>query len=766
MLKWIKRLLIGLLGIIVLMVGGGYWFLQSTLPKVSGEAHFKGLLAPVTISRETNGVVHIRAENETDMFYAQGLIHAQDRLWQMEFQRRIGAGRLSEILGNKAIEQDKFLKTWGFYRAAEQAYTALNAESKAVIDAYVAGINGYLESDPPLPIEFKLLGVKPAKWTPADVLVWSKMMSFNLAGNRRAELRRYGLLAKGLAEERIAELMPLYPKIATPIDSTTPLIHPTTSDYHLMEALWQADAFTPPMTEASNNWVLSGQRTVSGKALLANDPHLQMSNPSLWYLVHLSAPTYDAIGASLPGLPCIVIGHNQAIAWGVTNVEADVEDVYVLEETEDKQGYVYQNEVVPYNTRTETIKVKGEADQTFIVKESRYGVVITELVADAPKTKPLALRWTGHDPDDTTFSAYYAINKAKNWTEFNAAMRYYIAPSQNFIYADTAGNIGHIVSGRLPIRKAGHSGLYPVLGNGDWDWQGFIPFEELPRRYNPPEGYIITANHNISPENYPYTISLEWGGEPYRYERIKQLIDAKEKHDLSSMRAIQLDQLSLLYTDFRPYLQNLPIISPTAQAALQRLLAWKGEMSPTSPEATLFIAWYMAFSHLPQTETGESWFFYPRYLLNALKSGDSACAQQKRTCLEIAGDVFETVVKQWSTDIPKWGLVHQAMFNHPILTHTPLAPLFDRQVDFGGERFTVNVGWVNPETLKTTHVPSYRQLIDFSQLDNSAYIHPMGQSGNVMSSHFDDLLALWQKGEYLTMQTKGYTEANKLILKP
>ncbi|ALG68303.1 penicillin acylase family protein [Beggiatoa leptomitoformis] len=764
MLKWIKRLVLGFFSITLLVVIGSYWFLQTTLPTVTGELHFKGLLAPVTISREPSGVVHIQAENETDLFYAQGVAHAQDRLWQMEFQRRIGAGRLAEILGNKAIDQDKFLRTWGFYRAAEQAYLALDSEGKAVINAYVAGINGYLESDPTLPIEFYLLGVKPAKWTPADVLVWSKMMSFNLAGNRRTELRRYALLAKGLTEERIAELMPLYANQVQPADAAP--IHPTTRDYQLIEALFKADKFTPVTSEVSNNWVISGQHTASGQPLLANDPHLAISNPSLWYLVHLSAPHYNAIGASLPGLPCVVIGHNQDIAWGVTNVEADVEDIYVLDETADGKGYLYQNVVTPYTIRTETIKVKGEADQSITIKESLYGVVISDLVADVPHTKPLALRWTGHDADDTTFSTYYWINKARDWTDFNAAMRFYIAPSQNFIYADKVGNIGHIVPGRLPIRKTGHSGLYPVAGNGDWDWQGFIPFEALPRTYNPPAGYIATANNDISPPNYPYHISLEWGGEPYRFQRINQLITATDKHDLASVRAIQQDQHSLLYDDFRPYLQNLPVTSPTAQAALKRLLVWRGDMSRHSSEATLFMAWYMGFARLPNAETGESWYFYPRYLLNALKSGDSACATQKRSCLEIAAQVFETVVEQWKTDIPQWGFIHQAEFNHAILTHTPLAPLFDRRVDFGGERFTINTGWVDPDTFKTTHLPSYRQLIDFSQLDNSEYIHTVGQSGNVMSAHFDDLLPLWQKGEYLSMKTTGYVEAEKLVLKP
>ena len=766
-LKFLGRTLAGLLILIFLIGFLGYLYLKhTTLPQTQGQMTLPGLMESVSVHREPNGIVHIIAKNQTDLFFAQGIVHAQDRLWQMENQRLFGSGRLSEVFGKALLDIDKLSRTWGFYHLAENAYANLSPAGKATVEAYRNGINAYLATNPPLPLEFKLLGYSPTAWTPADVIVWTKMMSFSLATNRNTELKRYQLLAKGLSRERIAQLMPFNFDDESVAPFSPNILKPTAADQKQTDSLLAMTSLIPTFVEASNNWVLGGSRTTSGMPLLANDTHLRLRVPSTWHLMHLEAPDFNVIGATLPGLPCVIIGHNTQIAWGVTNLYGDVEDLYILQETEDGSGYVYQNESQPYQIRTEVIKVKNESPVSLKVRETVHGPVISDVVDKIPNAAPLALRWIGHHPANTTFDAYLALNQASNWTEFKNAMRHYVAPSQHFVYADVQGNIGYFVPGLLPIRKPGHNGLYPMPGNGEWDWQGFIPFAELPQQFNPESDYIITANNQIPVPNYPYTISLEW--KKYRAMRIEQLVRSQEKHKLADMLTMQQDMLSLLYKDFIPIFEQLQPTSARAEQWRQRLLAWDGILSPDSQEATVFQAWYLGLSGLIKAETGEDdWHQYPRYFLNAMQNGDSACEALKMTCLEYATVILEQTLAQWDKNIPAWGQLHQATFNHSFLTHTPLAFLSDRQVPFGGDRFTVNAGRYDPpEGLKMIHGATYRQVVDLSNVEASRYMYPIGQSGHVLSPQYDDLLPLWQKGEYLPMQTKDYQVAETLILEP
>ena len=449
----------------------------------------------------------------------------------------------------------------------------------------------------------------------------------------------------------------------------------------------------------------------------------------------------------------------------MTNLHGDVEDLYVLQETDDGSGYVYQNESKPYQIRTEVINVKDESPVSLKVRETIYGPVISDVVEKIPNAAPLALRWIGHQTKDASFDAYFALNQASNWTEFKNAMRHYVAPSLNFVYADVKGNIGYLAPGLLPIRKPGHSGLYPMPGNGEWDWQGFIPFDELPQQFNPESDYIITANNKITPPNYPYTISLEW--DKYRAIRIEQLIRSRDKHSRADMLTMQQDTLSLLYKDFMPVFKNIQPTSARGHKWRERLLAWDGNLSLDSPEATVFHTWYVGLSGLTKAETGDDyWHQYPLYFLNAMQNGDVACDALKMTCLEYAAIVLEQTLAQFPNDIPAWGQLHQATFNHPVLTYTPLAFLSDRQIPFGGGSSTVNVGGYNPNNFRMNHGATYRQVIDLSGMDTSRYILPPGQSGHLLSPQYDDMLPLWQKGEYLQIQTKDYPVAETLVLEP
>ncbi len=714
--------------------------------------------------REPSGVVHIRAANEHDLFFALGVAHAQDRLWQMEFQRRVGAGRLSEVLGRAALGQDRFLRTFGFYRAARSAYRSLSPGGRAAVDAYVAGVNAYLQTDPGMPLEFRLLGYEPERWRPADVLVWAKMMSFDLSANYESELERYRLRARGLAPGRISELMPPYPEDGPVILPEGGEVPP--AGERQAEALLRLRRSLPLSVEASNNWVVSGRRTESGAPLLANDPHLGLGVPPLWYLAHLESPTLEAVGATLPGVPGVVIGRNRDIAWGVTNVGADVQDLYLLEEADGGRGYRYRGEVRPYRVREERIRVKDAADVTLRVRETVYGPVVSGAV-DAPGARPLALRWTSLEPEDRTIEAFLGINRARNWRQFNEALRAYKAPSQNFVYADEEGNIGYVAPGKFPVRREGHSGLVPVPGDGRWDWRGSVPFEGWPRAFNPREGFVVTANNKAVPDSYPYRISLEWA-EPYRAERIRRMILEGGRLGVEDMVRIQQDRRSLLFEDFRPVLQELRVREKRARVWRERLLRWDGDARPDSREAAVFEAWYTELTRLPSQEVGEEYWDEPRYLLRAMRRGDRACepSGSREDCLRFASRALGRALERFGEEVPGWGEVHRAVFEHPVLSRTPLARFAGREVPAGGDGYTVNVGPYDPEGFRMDSGPSYRQIVDLSPGGRSLFVIPMGQSGSLLSGHFDDLLGLWSGDGYLRMRTGGYEADDTLTLRP
>ncbi|KHG64543.1 penicillin acylase [Thermus sp. 2.9] len=762
-LRVLAWLLVGLLALGLFGGIGGVVYLRASLPKTEGRLALKGLSAPVEVARDRHGVVRMRAASLKDLLFAQGFVHAQERLWQMEFQRRVGQGRLSEVLGEATLAQDRFLRTWGFYRAAQSAYERLYPEEKEAVDAYAAGVNAFLALGGPLPPEFTLLGFRPEPWTGPDVLVWAKMMSFDLSGNWEEELLRHRLLARGISPERLLELMPPYPEDAPTILSAEDLRLSLKREEAPSALLQMAP---PRFLEASNNWVVAGSRTATGKPFLADDPHLGLQVPSLWFLMALEAPGYRAVGASLPGVPGIVIGRNERIAWGVTNVGADVQDLYLLEEVGGR-GYRYQGRVVPYGVREEVIRVKGGKEERLKVRETLYGPVITDALKDPPKT-PMALRWVSLDPEDHILMAYLGINRATNWEAFRKALIHYSAPSQNFVYADTEGNIGYIAPGKFPIRKEGHTGMVPVPGDGNWDWLGYRRPEEWPQVLNPKEGLLVTANHKVTPPGFPYALTYDWA-EPYRAERILELLRAKEKLTLEDIKAIQQDQKSLLFRDFRPVLSLLTPLSERSKAWRERLLAWDGTMAPSSEEALVFALWYAELTRLPAREVGEEYWDEPRYLLKAMKEGDRNCDQPeteyRETCLDYAALALERALdRKEGLRARTWGAVHRAAFRHPVLTHTPLKRFSDREVAFGGDRYTVNVGPFDPKTLAMDKGPSYRQIVDLADPERSLFVHPMGQSGHFLSPHHADLLPLWARGDYLPMTFAG--EGRLLLLEP
>ena len=539
---------------------------------VGSTEEITGLSAEVSIETDEFGIPYINGENLSDSVYGQGYVHAQDRLWQMEYQRRAATGTLAEVLGEDALQQDTTTRTLGIDRLAETAYENLAPESKQIVDNYTAGINDYLKNNPELPVEFETLGYQPEAWQPTDVMAVTQLSIFSIGSTNGGERTRFELLEQGISPDRIAELLPDYSADDTTIISSEqtaqsefsvpePTPEAIAEAAEIEQGIFEQFQSVFPDVEASNNWVVSGDRTTTGSPILANDPHLQLQNPSFWHQSAIESPEVGAVGVSIPGIPGIQIGRNRDIAWGQTNTLADTQDFYALQETEDGSGYIYQGETQSYETRSETIQVKDAEPVNIEVKESVYGPVVSEAFG---VEQPVALQAVGLEPVNGSIEAFVGINQAENWDDFTSSLESFGNPAYNFVYADVKGNIGYIAPGKYPIRQPGHTGEYPVPGTGEFDWQGFIPQAEVPQLYNPESGYIVTANNQQVPDNYPYQINGSYA-EPYRAERITELIEGKEKLSLEDMQEIQLDRVTLLYRDFRPILEELEPTSERGQ---------------------------------------------------------------------------------------------------------------------------------------------------------------------------------------------------------
>ena len=761
-----------LLLIVLLVLVAGYIYLRGSLPQVRGSVELPGLINTVEVMRDQHAVPHIFAESKEDAYFALGFVHAQDRLWQMEFQRRVGAGRLAEVVGEAALGGDKFLRTLGVYRYAEATVPNLSDEARATMTAYVNGINTFLETrSGPLPPEFLIFGLEPEPWTLPDVLVWGKMMAYNLGGNWDSEVLRARLSTR-LDTSQVAELWPPYPGDA-PI--TLPDFRTLYGQLEL-DSLWTNATHPLPLGTGSNNWVVDGSKSATGLPLLANDPHLGLQTPSLWYFAHLSAPGLEVIGATLPGTPSVLLGRNDRIAWGFTNTGPDVQDTFIEQVNPDNSDeYLTPEGYKPFGTRTELFRVAGEADVTLEVRETRHGPVISDVsnasASAVSEGYVLALSWTALTDDDKTLQAALELNTAQTWDEFVAALENFDVPQQNMVYADTEGNIGYYAPGRVPIRRSG-DGLVPVPGwTGEYDWTGFIPYEDLPHTFNPASSQIMTANHKIVPDDYPYFITSQWA-EPYRAERINALLARSDAHTLESFAQIQADQLSLMARTFLPFLLEVEPQTELGRAVLADLLAWDGTMNRETAAPLVFYTWYdNLVQGTVEDELGQLFTdfenFRPLFVEDVL-SGETAtdwCDNVRTSGLEdctlIISQAFENAVASLADTYGerpttwRWGEAHAAYQAHPVLGETPLAPIFNLTLPRGGDAFTVNAARfdLGDEAPRNDHGPGFRGLYDLSNLDNSRYIHSTGQSGNPLSRHYRDFFERWRDVEYLPMMT-------------
>lgn len=817
--------LIGGIGLIGLVSSSLAWWIvrDATMTNRLTPLQYSQLHADVRVERETQSqLIHIFAEKDEDLFFAQGVVAAQERLWQLEFNRRLAQGRLSEIIGDidQVKDIDKLMRTVQFYAASQKDWKVIQKKDQTTatsLQRFTDGINAYTaSSEVQRPIEFSIFGVKTEKWTPADAIAWIKIMSWDLSGNVKDEAKRYQLMLKGISYDRIREMFPFYkitddiPTITSRkdlgIDDLTPeqiqeiedRLHDETGSHvpepATEEAIQNAvksivhsvnlftlgpdaqnDAFST--ARASNNWVVGGDMTRSGHPLLANDPHLELNTPSIWYLVHLHSENIDSVGSALPSVPGVIIGRNSHISWGVTNAFTDVQDLFVLDEVDDKH-YKHPScdgGVCEYNFIEETIKVKGGSDIKLSIKESVYGTVVNDVLGLSHAKNPLALWWSSTRLPDTTAICLGGLMKAKNWNQFKKALSHYVAPAQNFIFADK-NNIGYYVPGTVPNRKRGHSGRFPVPGNGKWDYMSFdkggkgdfIPFEKMPHVYNPEKGYVVSANNRSPPLGYNYTFGLDHAPH-YRAARIIEMVEEyANNHTVETFKTMQMDTFSLLYQDME-FLWNeteiLDLLPERYHSEWDKLSQWDGNAIWGSQPATLFEGLFQKMRDLTKIKYDtHSYYLNYQWLLSIFKSHkvDEVCINADdgyKTCRQYVVKAFKDLVDALEShdhgNIPMWAVdCHSTLFAHAVLDASPLKCLASRSIRNIGGTMTVNVNGNNgyPNYLTTMGV-SYRQIVDWSNVDeNSVFIAAPGQSGNMLEASYDNWLDMWRYGEYIHMR--------------
>lgn len=774
-----------------------------------------GLKAPVHVLRDKNGIANIYAENPEDLFFAQGYVHAQDRMWQMEFWRHIAQGRISEIIGEPGIENDKFIRTSGWNRitAANMAYYEKELpEAMNALTAYSAGVNAYLvENKDDIAISQRILGLvgdpwEIEPWEPSDSIGWGVVMAWDLGGNWSEELQRAKLYDL-IGQEATDELLPGYPYDMRPVIAPTSdfmtaiagrngtAAAPATDWSRIStDLIGEPPAFalgTGPFL-GSNNWVVSGEHTETGLPLLANDPHLGIQMPSIWYQVGLHAPGWNVTGFSFAGIPGVIIGHNDRIAWGVTNVGPDVQDLFIEKINPDNPNqYEYMGEWRDMNVIEEIIKVNGGEDIVLNVRETLHGPIIND-VLDEEQPDALAMRWTAATDPSRILQSVLMINQAENFDDFREALHYWENPSQNFVYADLDGNIGYQMPGLVPIRGSGE-GMVPVPGwTGEYDWTGYIPYDELPVMLNPERGYIVTANHAVVDEEYPYFINRDWASGD-RGQRIVDMITstiAERPITADDFAAIHTDSRSFRAESYVPLLAGLSSDNADVRQALDLLSGWDYQERTDSVAASIFEIFYMRLAHnILADEVGEdnvsdaysTIFFHQLAKDPAAHWWDDTSTPTTETSADILLKSLDEAVawlkenkgddmKSWT-----WGSLHTATFASTPLGESGIGPIeaiVNRgpfPVDGGSDLVNAN-NWSWDEPAVVTSHPSMRMIVDMSNFDASRWVIPTGQSGHPYNPNYDDQIELWLTGKYLPMlSSREAVEAaaeNHLILQP
>ena len=827
------RLMIGVVILALIGAAGGMFYFKSYLPntvapisfpQIEGEIKVDGLDAQVDVYRDAMGIAHIYATTSHDLFFAQGYVHAQERFWQMDTWRHIGSGRLSEMFGSSQIETDAFLRTLGWRQTAEAEWEGLGPEPKAILQSYADGVNAYLKdrNDTALSLEYAVLGLlspdyEITAWTPINSLTWGKAMAWDLRGNMGEEIER-AVLLKTLTAEQVAQLFPAYPKdhpvivnsLGDGSASAIPIVSsrqaaaiPMKSLTNIENNVALLDGVLGPWSDGvgSNSWAVSGDLTTTGMPLLANDPHLSIQMPSIWYQVGLhcvektNACPFEVAGFSFAGVPGVIIGHNDRIAWGFTNVGPDVMDLYIekLNPVNTNQ-YEVNGEWVDFATREETIQVVGGEPVNVTVRSTRHGPVISDTYGplkdqgnpndeefeafrdragvELPENYVIALTWTALTPS-TPFEAIWGFDRARDWTDFRKAASDFHVPAQNLLYADIEGNIGYQTPGDIPIRKSG-DGTLPVPGwTDEYAWTGFIPFEELPYTFNPAEGYIATANNQVQSNDYPYLITYDWDY-GFRANRIVDLItQAPDKIDIAYIQEMQGDAYDANAETFVPLLMELDLAFEL-NPARDLLGNWDYQARVDSAPTAVFNA---LWRHLLldtfnddlieryRPEGGSRWnevmrnlakdpnhfFWDDQTTPDVTESMDDILRRSFANGVSELQEIFGEDISKWN-----WGDLHAATFRNSTLGESGvflIEDLLNRgPFPVGGGKSIINAtGWTAVDGYETTWLPSMRMIVDLGNLNNSVTVHTTGESGHAYHEHYDDMTPLWATINYYPM---------------
>jgi penicillin G amidase len=760
-----------------------HWLARRPLPKQRGTIELAGLEGRVTVRRDRWGVPHIEAVAERDLYFAQGFAHAQDRLWQMDFYRRAVEGRISEMAGEEGLPVDRLMRTLGIRRVAEREEAALDPELRALLERFCEGVNAAAASATAMPFEMQLLRLGFEPWRPVDILSLGKLLAFGLSTNWERELLRADML-RALGPELTARLDPAYP-------AGNPVVTQEAWSGDGLAIVEQIDAVRRSMglaaeASGSNNWAVSGSLSATGSPLIAGDPHLPPSMPGIWYQVALRHGDRFVRGASMPGMPGVYMGQNNDVCWTFTNVMADVQDLFV--ERVEGDRYLYEDEWRPLQTVREEISVKGRSEPVALEVRSTHHGPIVNAALGADEAEPLALSWQAlYEP--TAFAGMFELLEIGSGPDLVAKLAGHTAPASNLIWADRHGSIGYKLIGRLPLRRGGCPDLPKPGWTGAFEWEGTIPYDELPEQVDPESGFLVTANNRIAGDEYPHHITSEWL-DGFRAKRIEQLLGESEEHDLDGFEAMQSDNLSLPGIEAARRLGRLTPRGQRELSAIERLRSWDGRLDPETIAGTIYQAFLLRLARevaraaIGDRDLCERWLdradngFTPHvtspwrwhsHLMGLWEEGDEELIGRpwEGLVLEALAGALDDLEERFGADPEswRWGHVHEMEFPHPLGAANPLLRrLLNRRLRAGGAQETVSQIAYDPnDPYKAVWAPSWRMVADPTDPDRSRWQMFTGQSGHPASPHYDDLQADWLEGRTQPMSGAGPWSELELI---
>ena len=762
--------------IILFLIIMGYFFIQAyvkkSLPQVEGEIAIP-VQQDVIVTTDEDGVPHIEAETLEDLFTAQGYVQAQSRMLQMDLSRRQASGMLSELIGEASLTTDQYFRTLGLRRAAEKSLDTYSDEAQDVLEWFSNGVNAYIDEakeNGTLPIEYKLIGAEPTEWTPIDSLTIGKFMAFDLGGHwERQAFNMYALDA--FSEEKALELFPTYPENGMTI----------IDDVEIDIAASFKDAIIPEPFNGSNNWVVSSEKSASGMPLLADDPHLGLSTPSIWYQMHLQAEDINVSGVIFAGVPGIILGHNDHIAWGVTNTGPDVQQLYIEKRNPDNEyEFLFEDEWEEAEVIPEPIEIKGGETLDYEVIETRHGPIVSDFAAESGEDEVLSLSWTALDPTKE-LQAILEMNQATNWDEFEKGLENFHVPTQSFVFADMDGTIAMKANGKIPVYEDAEDALLPLPGwEEEYVLDEYIPFDELPKLINPDKGFIATANNKMVGETYPYHISHVWA-QPYRYERIHDVLAEKDELTIEDMKDLQMDAMNLRAEEFVPlFVDTLEAteLSEAERAALDLLAAWNYIDDKNLAEPLIFDRMIekieaSLYEELPE-EVMELFSGRGQTTDAMLRLGDDSVWISEHGGLEALlkqslSEAVHELEKTYGTnqDVWQWGKYHQVQFKHPLSSAGKfVASIFNKKepIAVDGSDVTPMAARHNGEGL-VDHGASWRFVIDLENIATGYHTVGPGQAGHLLSPWYSDQTEDWVNGDFHET-TITEVEGKELILTP